>query len=217
MVGRKAAFSPKFHPTNSPVLPKNETPQVELSLLLTMILCSCVLRWANSILRLICGSTPAYLTIILLWFLSIFHVTMERFDNGNYLGHFPLLNVISLRIMFLPFVPRMVMKLRLRIGLHMLKKPGLRSYGAQNWDYVQTREAGDKLWPPKVFHQFVPHEILMTGALVNWKCWGERMHSLSFIRYKIKLRQNRHLQHLKCLYTCVDRRHSKQYDEEIDR
>ena len=37
------------------------------------------------------------------------------------------------------------------------------------------------------------------------------------VLYKIKLRQNRRLQHLKCLYTCVDRRHSKKYDEEIDR
>ena len=37
------------------------------------------------------------------------------------------------------------------------------------------------------------------------------------VLYKIKLRQNRRLQHLKCLYNCVEGRHSKQYNEEIDR
>ena len=37
------------------------------------------------------------------------------------------------------------------------------------------------------------------------------------VLYKIKLRQNRRLQHLKCLYSQMDRRHSKQYEDEIDR
>lgn len=37
------------------------------------------------------------------------------------------------------------------------------------------------------------------------------------VLYKIKLRQNRRLQHLKSLYSHVDRRPSKNYYEEIDR
>ena len=185
-----------------------------------MTLCSCVLGWAESILWLMCGSTPGYLTIILLWFLSIFHVIMERSDNGNYLGHFPLLNVISLR-------QDNISSFCSTDGDEIT----LENWSAhieEAWAWTQIlrptklrlranqRGRGQTLTTksvPPVRSPRNPHD----WGLSKLKCWGKRMHSLTFIRYKIKLRQNRRLQHLKCLYTCVHRRHSKQYDEEIDR
>ena len=180
-----------------------------------MTLCSSALRWANFTPRPMCGNTLAYPTITLLLYPSISHATMGRFDNGNYLAHWIPTSVPISRPICLPVALLMMMKSRLTIGRLMWKLLGLKSYNPQTWNYEQIRGAEVKPCLPKIFLLFVPHVTPHDWDLSKVKILrGENAFS---VLYKIKLRQNRRLQHLKCLYSQMDRRHSKQYEDEIDR
>ena len=181
-----------------------------------MTLCSSALRWANFTPRPHVweySGLPDHNPVVVSFHI---HATMGRFDNGNYLAHWNTNQCSHIKANLSACSHcwwwwNHAWQLVDLCGSCLVSNPTI----LKTWNYEQIRGAEVKPCLPKIFLLFVPHVILMIGNLSKVKILrGENAFS---VLYKIKLRQNRRLQHLKCLYSQMDRRHSKQYEDEIDR